>query len=168
MDEQFYTNYFQGLAERNKAISHIEGQHKSFFVIDDVNDMKEVQESIRKTLKTPALLLEVFEDDLTDKGSDNNMECYYGALAVVIRVSTKDTVAIRTARQQARAIAKQIVFKIKRDGMYGVLAAQNIIAKLDSKGFPVGPVADNCYGWRYAFTWYSPVITAENPDEWNS
>lgn len=166
MTENFYIDYFEGLATRLKAIAHNETSHKAFFVIESVDDMREVQESLRRNMVTPALLLEEFEDDLSDNNADNNREVIRGAIAVIVRVSAKDVVSIRDARNQARAIARKLVFKMKRDSINGYLAENGITAKLESKGFGVGPVADNCFGWRYDFTWSSSLNTADDSADW--
>jgi len=168
MTEDFYNDYFEDLATRLKAIAHNEADHRAFFVIESIDEMREVQENIRKNMVTPALLLEEFEDDLNDFNADNNREILQGAIAVVLRISAKDTPSIRDARKQARAIARKLVFKMKRDSVNGILSENNITSKLESKGFPVGPVADNCYGWRYDFTWSTSLNIADDPADWLS
>lgn len=168
MTEQYYIEYFTAMAQSAKAISHIPGTHEAFFVIEDLDNIQEVQDAIRKKLKYPAMLLEMFEDDLDDNNTDNNLELLHGAFAIIIKVDQGKSLDRRAARQEARRIGKLIVFKMKRDSINGELAGNNIIFKLRSKGLPVGPVGENSYGWRYTFSWQTNVITATNPADWNT
>lgn len=169
MEENFYIDYFKALAEKHLEVAHVDGEHESFFVIDDVEmDMREVQEAVRNRLKLPAFLLEMFDDDLTDNNNDNNTEILYGAFAVVIRANAKDVKDIRRARREARAIAKDFVFKMKGDGRSGELEQKSVIVNIESKGLPVGPIADGCYGWRYSFTWRTWMDASVKANKWKA
>ncbi|MGB4776635.1 MAG: hypothetical protein WBP45_15765 [Daejeonella sp.] len=168
MTDTFYQDYFKGLAENLKAIGHVDDTHEAFFVIEDMDNMQEVQEAIRRRLKTPALLLEDFEDDLTDENADNNQERLIGAFSVIIRVEKNDTLLKRSAKADARKIAREIVFEMKRNTLNGLLADNGIICKIQSKGFGIGPVADNCYGWRYSFMWMASMNTVRDAGDWNT
>jgi len=166
MNDNFYTDYFTGLAVSSTDIHHDDSANKAFYVIDDVENMREVQEAIRR-LASQFLLLEEFEDDLNDNDSDSGKQMLHGAFAIMIRASAKDALSIRTAKEAARAIARKFVFKMRRDSISGALEEQGITCKIDAKGFGVGPVADNCYGWRYSFTWYAFLPSDTDPADWS-
>jgi len=169
MTEDFYIDYFTNMAQKVKAISDDPAEKKrAFFVIEDMDSIPEVQEAIRSRLKPCALLLEEFDDDLTDNNADNHQEFLHGAFAVIIKVGQGTAVDRRSARKTARAAGKLIIAEMKREALDGVLSDQGIIVKIQSKGFGVGPVADNYYGWRYTFTWQSFLNTARDPNDFNS
>lgn len=167
MDEQFYTDYFKNLAYKLKAIGPKVAEKDTFFVIDDLDNMRELIDAIKRGAAGTILVLELFDDALNDYDTDNNQSIISGAFAVLMQVSGKaGEIDRRTAKAEGRKLARKIKHKIKWDNLDGTLNINNILSKINGDGFAVGPVAGNYFGWRYTFEWRSPENIALIPDDW--
>lgn len=161
----FFEDYFENIAKKHTALQHDVDGKKSFILIEDWDNPQEVLKTLGRQAGDYIMILEDFEDHLSDNDRDNNTISIASAFTIIQHVSTSrgDKTA---AKRNCRGIGRSIAHKLKLDGISGVLAESNIICKLDSKGFPVGPVMDNYYGWRYSFSWLEPERIALNPGDW--
>jgi hypothetical protein len=162
---EFFEEYFEGIASKLVAIQHGLNGNKGFFLIDDWDNPTEILKEAGRNITDRILILEDFEDHLSDNYSDNFTGEIYSAFTVLEHVSDSRGDK-KEAKYRCRAIAKKIAHKLKLDGMDGILAERRIICKLDSKGFSVGPVLSNYYGWRYSFSWKEPERIALNSEDW--
>ena len=151
---ELFENYFTAVAVTHPDLLHdeAEGGNKSFFIIEDWDNPQDVLEAIGRQAGEHIMVLEDFEDHVSDNGYDNNTIGVSSAFAILKHVSDKRGDK-KEAKNECRAIALGIIRKLKSDTMYGQLLGKNVVFKLDSKGFAVGPVMSGWYGWRYSFSW---------------
>jgi len=161
----FYKDYFENIARKQASIRHEENNKECFFYIEDWNNTQPIAQKLARQAGNAILVLEEYDDEVNDSNADNNRVSIYGAFVVIKHVSDsrgdKDT-----AKEDCRRIAKSIVHKLKWDALNGVLNTQKIVCKMDSRGFSVGPVFNNYWGWRYSFAWTAPENIALNPADW--
>lgn len=168
MDEQFYIDYFQNLAYKLKAIGPVVGGKNTFFVIDDLENMRELLDAIKTGSARKIMLLELFDDALNDFDTDNNQVIISGAFAILIHVSGRTgEIDRRTAKIESRTLARKIKHKMKWDNLSGQLSTNNILCKIKGEGFAVGPVAGSYFGWRYTFEWRTSESIALIPEDWH-
>lgn len=162
---EIFESYFENIAKKHTALQHDPEGLQSFFIIEDWDNPTEVLKAVGRQVGETIMILEDFEDHLTDNDADNNTAIISSAFSILQFVSDKRGDK-KTAKENCRRIGKSIAHKMKFDGMNGVLAEQRITCKLDSKGFPVGPVMSGYYGWRYSFSWVQPERIALVPADW--
>ncbi len=167
--ETFFESYFQNIANKLKFIGPVaEGSGKqNVFFIDSLDNLSELNDAMRRKAPATLLIVELFEDQLTDQNADSNRALITSAFAVLQQVPAKaDISARRIAKAQCRDQARKIAHRLKFDALNGELYEQNILCKLQNKGFEVGPVADSYFGWRYTFEWNSFENIKINPADW--
>lgn len=171
MTETFLEDYFKSLAVRSVFIAHTDSV-PSFFRVQSKSDPDEFDNAVRSVKKNICLLLELGsgEMELTDNPRDY---CRIG-LHVLVKTTEKSS-DIKAGRDQAKAVLRSLISKIRRDVLpryeysdseAGVLNQQNVVLQNMAKYDDMDGVDGNWYGKVIYLEFRTPQSQAYNPDEW--
>ncbi len=144
--------YGEQIARRNKLIGHTDTeQHFVQFGLEAVH-------SALKDVMYPLLGAELPVTGFDDRGSDNIHIINDGAFVIVQSVREGDSEAVNKAYNEMHIIAIQIVQKFLNDRKLSLVPGRpspqnqiNNLAISRIKIVDVGPIFENCYGWRVSF-----------------
>ena len=159
-----YISYFRTIATNNKAIAHTNTE-KHFYRID----ISEVLEALRSDINYPALLLENHSGQIIDALSDNPKDSVNFGFAVVKAVDnrTDNYTDVENALSACHDICRQIISKMWKDAKRQDTIVQSI--DLNTVTYEkVGPVFDNCYGYRVSGSIIAKADIYFNTAEWNN
>jgi hypothetical protein len=166
MELQAYTDYFLDIATRLKEIAHSEAK-KRFTRIN----IEEVFSGLRSSLDLNnfCLCLESFEGSLGANNYDQVFDNNIGAFMIVKNCRVDDFVQETQICDQAKQIGLKVVAKMA----YDAERRQRGLAPVALKNFDIasvqyekiGPLFDNCFGYRFTFLTYDSLSLVHNPDD---
>lgn len=164
-----YIDYFETAAINHKVIAHDpNNDHHSFYKLEDIlNGM-----SLKN--KHLCMVVENTETKLNDEKSDNIRKMKTGAVAILMPVANDDINGIVTAFDLTEEVAEDVASKILNDTRKSRSVTKPtipIIVEPNSISItPLGPMLDNCYGWKVSFTINSKFSNGLQLDEskWNN
>lgn len=145
-----YVSYFENLATQFKPIGHSPTSQR--FAVMGITD---ILSNIRGPLdtKNPCLILERPEGGLTFR-NDALMDESLGAFYLIKNVTRKDPQALLQVHDDMKELGHKILLRMqyeKKQRHRGdkTYPFHTSFFQLDRvKYFPVGPIMDQCYGWR--------------------
>ncbi|GAB3177661.1 hypothetical protein [Telluribacter humicola] len=155
---EFMEAYFELAAEQ------LLGHHKAkpaYFVNNQLESTTEIELAIQNGLKLPALILDMPEDHLLDKGG-HHAQRLEAAISIIAPFEQGNARHIRKVRYQCRTLARKLVMLMKRDGLRqapfnGRLITNHIqLDKESLSGMYLGTIAGQLTGWTYEFAWEAP------------
>lgn len=155
--------YFETLASEHVELKHTDGE-KHFYRFE----LDEVLTGMPGEINYPALILEGYRFDFSDRRSDNPMKRRSGAFILVSNISDPgDYDLIHNTWDELEVIADDILARIAADKR---LPSSPVRAfDLDSvEGTLVATEFGNLYGLRITFALSSPFPTNVNPSKWIS
>jgi hypothetical protein len=166
MELQAYTDYFLDIATRLKEIGHTEAR-KRFTRFN----IEEVFSGLRSTLDLNnfCLCLESFEGNLGANNYDQVFDNNTCAFMIVKNCGNDNFVMETQICDQAKVIGMKVVAKMAFDAE----RRQRGLAPVALKNFDinsvqyekVGPIFDNCFGYRFTFQVYDSLPLVYNPDD---
>ncbi|MDP2188572.1 MAG: hypothetical protein Q8J69_07805 [Sphingobacteriaceae bacterium] len=140
-----YVAYFKALAEDHPAFFHSH-QHKSFFLWH----LEDLDRSLNDlALSFPVLMIEEPESTYSDNGAGYVTENLMGAVVVIKPVQNLgDTAAEMQVKTECKKLALGVMARMYHDKYQLRITGFD---PSESKGAVVGPVWDNCYGYRLEF-----------------
>lgn len=163
MEFSEYIAYFEEVSRKHKGIGHTDAE-KHFYRLD----IEELITGLRSDLNFPCLLLESLTGHLNDTDADSVQDILTGAFTILKQVDPGDFTMEMQALQESIRIGKDIISKIRHDSRrtkVPVIEGFFLSSVLYEK---VGPVFDNCYGYRFMFSFQQQIDLSFNPDSWNS
>jgi hypothetical protein len=155
-----YSDYFELLATKLKDVAHTPDAPKfARFNIEEI--LAGMAHGIDPT--TPCLLLESFEGRLSEEG-DNVMDTQDAAFLIMQWCELEDFGAQNAIIDRAKKIGFKIVAKLRHDARKDVGLKhfdRNSVAYEK-----VGPIFENCFGYRFTFSFFNPVSLAVNAADW--
>ncbi len=154
-DQDFY-NLFEEIAIKNKALAHTVDGNITFFKTPDEVPEKDLADRFYMALLQP-------EYEYVDRESDNLIERFRGAFIIFKPVHRESYSSELNATSECRNIARQIMayLKVKR-----LAKAFNEFSIGNTKGTPIGPILENCFGVSYTFTIGDPAGIVHDPSNW--
>ncbi len=162
MDFVPYSDYFEQLASKSKAIAH-NAPRPRFCRFN----IEEVLGALRHDVDITefCLFLESFEGSLSENDSDQVFDNQDGAFLILKACPSEDFAAQNQILDDSKRIALQFVARIRKDARAGV----SLFQKLDLNSIEyhkVGPVFDNCYGHRVSFSNEEAISLVVKKDDW--
>ncbi len=145
-----YVNYFRDLATKFKPIGHSELRQR--FAVMGITDILSNAKGPMDTTN-PCMILERPEGALTFR-NDALMDESLGAFYLIKHVGRKDPAALLAVHDEMKALAHQIILRMQyekkeRSRSNKTFPFHSLFFQLDRvKYFPIGPIMDQCYGWR--------------------
>ena len=158
--EEFYTEYFEGLARNLSDIGHTDRREHFFFNNETGNGLDELKKAIGGRLNLPALVLE--EEELEDDGSAAGSKAtIVGGFSVLDKFDPGDIKTLRQTRNKTKRIARKLVAKMKRDSRANFdeespLLLANAIQLGEIKQYPTPVILNQLAGWSVEFKWIMP------------
>lgn len=154
-----YINYFRQLAILHKLLRHNPLTETNQGSADERRfgwyNANDVLTGLRFQANWPALLVELYEEDITAPNTYDINGIYTGAFSVFARANINEPATELTAYQTAETIMQQIIHRLYQDHFgTGKNRCQTPFQYLyldKASLMPVGPVFDNCFGWRFEF-----------------
>lgn len=164
--ESFMEAYFRRAAEQ--LLDHSD-THPAFFINNDVEEAREIDEAVSSRLKLPALILDSFDDELN--ADDSNAHTYLeAAITVIDQFSQGDGRDLRRVRSRCRTILRKIAFQMLRDSYQhagGALILNKIYLQKDSlNGLHLGTIGGQFTGWTLSFRWKVTESLNYGRDDW--
>ncbi len=170
--EEFYTEYFDGLARSLSDIGHTDRREHFFINNETGNGLKELQNAIGGRLNLPALVLD--EQDLEDDGSGGGGKVsLVGGFTVLDKFDPGDIKTFRQTRITAQRIARKLIAKMKRDSRASFdedspLLAANAIQLGEIKQYATPVILNTLAGWSVEFRWIMPFDINFGKDDFNA
>lgn len=137
-----YVAYFKALAEDHPAFFH-GGDRKTFFQWK-MEDLDKNLNSLQ--LKFPAMIIEEPEDTFSDNGAGYVTDKVIGAIVVINQVRNfGDTAEETQVKTECKKLAVGILARLYHDKYKMKITGFD---PNDCKGGYLGPVWDNCFGYR--------------------
>lgn len=158
--EEFYTDYFEGLARNLSDIGHTDRHEHFFFNNETGNGLDELKKAVGGRLNLPALVLD--EQELEDDGSGaGGKVSIIGGFTVLDKFDPQDFKSLRLARIRAQRIARKLVARMKRDSRANFdeespLLLANAIQLGEIKQYPTPVILNQLAGWSVEFKWIMP------------
>ena len=164
-----YITYFEMAAINHKVIAHDpNNDHYSFYKLEDIlNGM-----SLKN--KHLCMLVESTETKTDDEKSDNLRKMKTGSIAILKPVKPDDVADLMTVLDLTEEVAEDIASKILNDTRKSKSTTKPtipiIVEPSSIRITPLGPMLDNHYGWKVAFTINSRFSNGLQLDEnkWNN
>jgi hypothetical protein len=154
--------YFRTLAEKHVDIKHT-ATAKHFYRFE----LDEVLTGMCGNIKYPALILEAYDFNYSENGSDNIRKKRSGAFIIIDKVSDmKDFDKIHALWDKCEEIGDDILIKMRDDkesGLYPILREFNIN---ECNGIPLSVAQLGQHGMRFSFNLGSAVSNVVNQSKW--
>lgn len=166
MNEQQYTGYFEALAEKSTLINHNQDGRKSFFYIENADDLDEFDQALRNAVQSPTMLLTAEDGQLDDNESKNYTQAIDGQFYIVARKT--GTVTPAELRAECFEIMRQFIAKIRQDSRENkILEGKRIDFRVNDIPYrKVGPMYNDWYGYTVLFRFTCPFSFSVNPASW--
>lgn len=167
MNLQQYEDYFIDIATHHTQILHQDADYERTFKRDSIDVLISSMRGDLAVDKRFALILENPEGSLYDGGSDNPRDIQRGAFWIIKNIAKGDITADKVVRTQAKAIAISVISKIRND--WRKCTKTPFLKALDINSInyhPVGPVMDNCVGYRCEFAFNEFIDLSFKPSDW--
>jgi hypothetical protein len=155
--------YFENLASQHTGIKHTDSS-KHFFRFE----LEEFLTGMRSQINYPAFILEGYDFQFVDNGSDNVHKAINCAFMVIDKVEDSgDFDAIHQVWDRLEEICDEIIIRIlddKRQRNVDVLSYFNI---LDVSGAPLTDMNLIHYGFRYEFKLSWPLVNDIDTGKWD-
>jgi hypothetical protein len=170
MDITHYVAYFEDMATNHKSILHTPENPKFARM-----NIEEILAGRRSGIDFTGyvLILESYEGQFADNGSDNIMNGQAGAMMVVKHVAPGDFDAEVTVLNDSLNILFSLLSKIKKDSdtfpQNDTNRYNGLVKKIDFNSVSyhkVGPVMDNCFGYRMQFKFNESLDLSFKPADW--
>jgi hypothetical protein len=158
--EDFYQCYFEDMAV--EYCGHRKDAPKPHFYVNNfIESMSEINEALRSRLSPDgvSMILDMFDDEIEMNDALPNV--ISGAFTIIKKFDSRDPQSLRKVRKECRAVARQILMRMKRDTYNSIdedapLAANFIELIGNAQGVRLGTVGDTFSGWAYTFSWRLP------------
>lgn len=155
-------SYFEDLAARHTDIRHT-AKSKHFFRFE----LDEVLGALCNNIQFPALILESYDFNYRDSGSDNIMKNRTGAFILLGKVKdTGDYNKIHEVWDQMEELGEDLLIKMREDKASRKVAVLRDFDISESEGIPFGVKQMGQYGVRFTFQLRSAVNSNINTDKW--
>ena len=154
--EADYIEYYENLATQHKCIVHDEAD-KSFFYVENPDDLEEFDEYLRTIKKRVAMLLVANNGEFNDNGSNNYTDELNAQVYIVIRKTGDKT--IRELNNEAKIILRSVIARTRKDH-----PKEFRINKVPYT--PVGPMCENWYGYTAMLTFICPFGFSVDSGTW--
>jgi len=162
-----YEDYFIDIATHHKLIAHQDANYERTFKRDSIDVLISCMRGDLAVDKRFALILENPDGTLSDGGSDNPRDNQRGAFWIIKNIAKGDIIADKAVRTQAKSICISVISKIRNDHRKGIKTP--FLKALDINNIeyhPVGPVMDNCVGYRCEFGFNEFIDLSFKPSDW--
>jgi hypothetical protein len=170
MDIDKYVAYWQDLATHNKNILHTP-ENPRFARMNIEEIVNATRSDIDMTHNV--MILESYEGQLGDNTSDNIIDNQSGAVMVIRHVEKNDFAAENTAQTDSKNILFSLLSKIKKDKetfpQSDANRSNGMVKKFDFNSVSyhkVGPLFDNCYGFRLQFSFSESIDLSYKSGDW--
>ena len=159
MENTATEDFFRSVATRYVPISHTEAQPRFCRF-----DLEELTAQLRQDIDTSqfCLLMETPTGKLLDNGGDGFFDDQALAFWVIRQVPQNDFAQERLTLSLARQHGRNIVLKCRAE-MPGLEPLSLSSVEYDK----VGPIFNNCYGYRYSFVQPDQLDPRLDPADWN-
>lgn len=158
MDSDRLEEYFEDLATRYAPIGHTPEAPR--YVCLNIEEI--LSDNVRNLdLSHYCLMLENPAGKLEDNGGDGYFEKLEIAFMLLRQCQVSNFAEERLIKAEARKHATQLLIKIAEEGEFCDFSLNSVEFE------KVGPVFNNCYGYRYTFEASSPLLLQPNPADWN-
>jgi hypothetical protein len=164
-----YFDYFELLATENKNIAHSPTHFR--FAIMSVEEALEASSNIMDVSESHAMLLETPEGNFDgSKGSNMHLQ-HQGAFWIFSHAAKSDFAKQREVTISSFAIGQQILARIQHDfeQNWEIPSLITFIRNFDFRTIhftKIGPVFDNCHGYRFEFSINNPTDLVLDPSKW--
>lgn len=168
MTHSEYISFFEDLATRHKSLLH-SGSEKHFVRAN----IEELITGLRSKVAWPCLVLESYELNLIDHKSDNIYLVPTGAFSILTKVTRDDYTQENEAINACMGIGLDIITAIRKEYRAMGTPAESAARKIKYfdpatvKAYKVGPVLENCFGYRFEFQIGNPQSLAYDTNKWN-
>jgi len=165
MDHSDYISFFEDLATKHKSILHSPTE-KHFFRAN----IEEVITGLRSKIKFPAMVLESYEVRLIDYKSDNIYMAPVGAFSIIDKVERDNYDKENEAINTCMLIGIDIITAIREEYQNFRNNPNRKIKYFDPAtvtGYKVGPLFENCFGYRFEFQIGNPLSLKYDASKWN-
>lgn len=141
-----YISYFRNIAIKLKSIGHTD-EVKRF---TRINIEEVLNSSMTLDLNNVCMTLEAYETGVDNNFSDNLRDIKTGALMILKHATSGDLDSQDSVLSETEQVVLSIISKMKKDMRDNVLIKHLDLGSLQIN--KVGPVFDNCFGWRLTFS----------------
>jgi hypothetical protein len=166
INEEQIVNYFEALAISSKAINHTADGGKSFFYIDEPDNLDEFDQALRSSATSPAMLLIADEGEFDDNNTANHTQEISGQFYILAK--TNDDFTKRNARAMCLPIVLDFLARMIVDARKNKLIPSKAITFRISK-VPyktVGPIDLTWYGYAVWFSFICPFGFTVTSGSW--
>ena len=166
-----YFDYFELLATDNKDIAH-SPEHFRFAVMG-VEEALAATTNIMDVSESHAMLLEAPEGNYEGTKNGNMHLQHQGAFWIFSHAPLADFAKQREVTISSFNIGEQILAKIQHDfeQNWEIPSLVSFIRNFDFRTIhftKIGPVFDNCHGYRFEFGVNNPTDLVLDPEKWSS
>lgn len=165
-----YVEYFEGLASKFKSIGHSEATPR--FAILDIDDIIGSQRT-NLDFTNPVLILENPEGELS--WIHNQLaDTKYGAFHILKNVPRNDPAKKKLALDECQALGQKLIARMQYEkidqhskgvsSLYPVMLRFFVLDR--SKYNKVGPIFNDCFGWRFEFEFAQQTPLPFDSDDW--
>ena len=156
-------NYFKSLATEHVGIGHTE-EKKHFFRFE----LEEFMTGMKSKIHYPAMILEGYDFNFIDQGSDNVHKSINGAFMLIDKISDSgDYDSIHALWDSLEVIGDEIIVRILDDKRQRNIDVLSYFHISDVSGTPLTDLKLTHYGFRYDFKLSWSLSNDINPASWN-
>lgn len=154
-------DYFRTVSTNHKSILHTESE-KHFFRYS----LTEMLNSLRSSMEYPAIGLENISGNIDDLLSDNKRNAAQLAFILIKPCPLLDFENQEEIMDEMFEIGIDILGKIHKD--LHIDSPIKVFNFQDVDYSPIGPIFENHFGYRFAFTINNPAKIRFDGDKWNN
>lgn len=156
-----YKDYFKQAAENHLQLEHTETNKSFYFLSYD-----EILKNLKPAVKFPCLFLENPDGEYDDNFSDNIRDNKRGAFMILNHIGARSTVDEKMELvDQCWEIGTDIISKMWNDRKKRTISG---FTPGSVRYQMVGPILDNCYGYRWEFSFDQPAEIKFDATKWNN
>jgi hypothetical protein len=161
-DFKDFVSYMEGLAGSNTDIAH-SAANKKFYRFE----LDEFLAGLLTKAKYPCMVLEAYDFNFQDAGSDNIRKSRSGAFMIIDRVADSGNFdKIHEVWDRCEKIGDQFLLKMRKDKQSRTVAAVRGFDIASCSGQPVMVSQTGQYGMRFTFTIVSGVNSDIDEEKW--
>jgi hypothetical protein len=162
------SDYFEALCIDSLEINHTLDGKKSYFFVDEPDNLDSFDEALRSSDASTVFLL-VAEDGKFD---DNNSENYVQEtnIQAYVLARTGNDISSKDAKTVCLPIIQSFLAKMRIDSRKGVMINARLLKfRIENISFQsVGPINEAWYGYTFWCTFYCPLAFKAKSGSWRS
>lgn len=167
LTEDLFISYFEKLAIAHLTIKHKAGGLKSFFEVEDTDELTAFDEAIRNATGSTVMLVVAGEGELDDNNSDSHVQVFDFQIYILQKLKTG--VKISDIRSACMAVLKTVLARTKYDRRRdNIVPGKTVNFRIDKIPVrKVGPMSLNWYGYTAMLSFSCPFGLPVESGTWS-